>query len=106
MRIDPCLSVLQGLPRVAPLPVPGSAPVALSGGTPGPFLSRLADAVREVNELQLAAGTQAQRPATGQAQDVQEVVLAMERADLALRLTIQVTEKAVEAYREISQMQV
>jgi flagellar hook-basal body complex protein FliE len=59
-----------------------------------------------VNQTQVEANTQAQQLATGEADNIQDVVLSMEKADLALQLTVQVAQRAIEAYREISRMQV
>ena len=47
-----------------------------------------------------------ERVATGDAEDLHEAIIAVEKADIALRLTAQVTQRAVEAYKEISRMQV
>jgi len=82
---------------------PGHAGVAPSGD---PFLERLTQAVRQVNDLQIEAGLQATQLATGRARDLSDVVAAVEKADLALQLTVQVTQKAVQAYQEISRLQV
>ena len=107
MRIDTGrLNVFQELPRT------GSIGPAAPGGAAGvqrsesPFMNRLAEAVREVNGLQQNANLEATKLATGDAANVQDVVIAMEKADLSLQLTVQVTQRAVEAYREISRMQV
>lgn len=71
-----------------------------------PFLERLTQAVQQVNDLQGEANLQATQLATGQTRDLSEVVTAVEKADLALQLTVQVTQKAVQAYQEISRLQV
>ncbi len=89
----------------AALPVPPEGPGAVAGAQ-APFMDRLASAVQSVNQLQQDADSQAMRLATGDANNVQDVVIAMEKADLALQLTVQVTQKAVDAYREISRMQI
>ena len=87
-----------------------STPGVQPGGAPppaaAPFTDRLQAAVSEVNALQQTANSQAELMATGQAQDLQGAVAAIERADLALELTVQVTQKAVQAYQEISRLQV
>ncbi|NSW54881.1 MAG: flagellar hook-basal body complex protein FliE [Armatimonadetes bacterium] len=71
-----------------------------------PFLERLTQAVRQVNDLQGEAGLQVTQLATGQTRDLSQVVTAVEKADLALQLTVHVTQKAVQAYQEISRLQV
>lgn len=107
MRIQP--GRMESFEQLPPIqnpvsPAPGGTTEAQTG--PNPFMARLADAVREVNQVQQEGSAQAEKLATGQADNLQEVVLAVEKADLALQLTVQVTQKAVDAYREISRMQV
>lgn len=70
------------------------------------FGETLMQAIGSVNDLQLAADRQAQAVATGEAQDLHTAMIAMERAEIALQATVQVTQKAIEAYKEVSRMQV
>lgn len=105
MRIEPGISVFERLPAIP------TAPAAPSQATEGgaarsPFLSRLSDALRDVNQTQVDAGEQAQKLATGEADNIQDVVLGLEKADLALQLTVQVAQRAIDAYREISRIQI
>ena len=44
--------------------------------------------------------------AAGQVEDISQVVIAAEKADIAVQLTLAVRNKAVEAYQEIMRMQV
>ncbi len=70
------------------------------------FAQLLVDALRRVNDTQMAADAAIERVATGEAENLHDAVLAVETADLSLRLTAQVTQRAIEAYREISRMQI
>jgi len=60
----------------------------------------------EVNAAQLEAEAAAVSLALGEVHDVHQVTLAMEKADLMLQLTIRIRNKAIEAYQEISRMQI
>jgi len=71
-----------------------------------PFGRVFAEALQKVNDLQVEADHQAELVATGRAENLHTAVLAMEKANLALQLTAQVTRRAIEAYQEISRMQV
>lgn len=71
----------------------------------GDFADVLREALDRVNETQQQADAAVQRVATGRADDLHEAIIALEKADLTLRLTAQVTQRAVDAYREISRMQ-
>ena len=75
-------------------------------GTGEGFMNHLARALHEVNQLQADADNQLQAVAAGRSESLPEAVMAMNKADLALQLTIQVTNRAVEAYKQVSQMQV
>ena len=77
-----------------------------AGGKESGFASRLTQALEQVNELQVAANEQSAAVASGQTEALHDAVLAMNKADLALQLTIQITNRAVDAYKQVSQMQV
>lgn len=64
------------------------------------------EALQNVNDLQLK-GQQANIDlAAGRVEDISQVVIATEKASIALQLTTQIRNKAVEAYQEIMRMQV
>lgn len=69
------------------------------------FGSILSEALENVNEMQLEADKMTQQYLTGENTDIAAVLLATEKANLALQLTVQVRNKIVEAYQEISHMQ-
>jgi flagellar hook-basal body complex protein FliE len=70
------------------------------------FADTLKKALYKVNSLQIKADEAATALATGQAEDVHQVVIALEEAMLAMQLTMQVRNKILEAYQEISRMQI
>lgn len=64
------------------------------------------EAVQSVNDLQMK-GQQANLDlAAGKAEDLSQVIIATEKASIALQLTTQIRNKAVDAYQEIMRMQV
>lgn len=88
------------------------SPTAPSEATGGPdraeqrsFSELLAGALGRVNDSLQAADVQARRVATGEAESLHEPLIAMAEADLALQVTMRVTQKAIAAYQEISRMQ-
>jgi len=84
-----------------PRRAPGSGAAATKS-----FGELLAAAVERVNEAQWEADQAVKALALGEAQDIHQVTLAMEKADLMLQLAIRVRNKAIEAYQEISRMQI
>jgi len=72
----------------------------------GSFGSTLKDAVGKVNELQKTADLKMQKLATGESSNLSEVMIAAEKADIAVKLMVSVRNKMIDAYQEIMKMQV
>jgi flagellar hook-basal body complex protein FliE len=70
------------------------------------FADSLKDAVNQVNTLQNQSNVKMQELATGKSQNIHETMIAAEKADIALRLMVQVRNKMIEAYQEMLRMQV
>ncbi|MGE4132916.1 MAG: flagellar hook-basal body complex protein FliE [Bdellovibrionales bacterium] len=70
------------------------------------FADTLKEAVGSVNQMQKEADVKAQELATGKAKDISEVMITAEKADIALKLMVQVRNKIIEAYQDIMKMQV
>jgi flagellar hook-basal body complex protein FliE len=82
---------------------------AVSPGAAGgekSFADTLKDAVGTVNTLQKQSDTQMQQLATGKTSDIPQVMMAAEKADIALRMMVQVRNKIIDAYQEVMKMQV
>ncbi len=70
------------------------------------FAATLNDAIQNVNKLQHESNIAAQNLATGRTDNVAEVMIASEKADIAVRLMMQVRNKIIDAYQEVMKMQV
>jgi flagellar hook-basal body complex protein FliE len=70
------------------------------------FADSLKQAVNNVNQLQKEADVKMQELATGKSQNIHETMIAAEKADISLRLMMQVRNKVIEAYQEVMKMQV
>lgn len=99
MRIEPLKLLPAGIDRAQSLM---KAPET-EGKNFSEFLS---DALANVNKLQEDSKQASINLATGKIQDVSEVVVATEKATIALQLTMQVRNKVLDAYQEIMRMQV
>jgi flagellar hook-basal body complex protein FliE len=75
-----------------------------TGGAQG--FGSVADALDQVNQLQFDSDRAVEDLAVGRTDSIHEAVIALEKANMALQFTIQITRKAVEAYQEIMRMQV
>lgn len=69
------------------------------------FADMFSSAISDVNGLQKVAEKKNLDLAAGRIDDISEVMIAAEKATLALQLTNQVRTRVVEAYQEIMRMQ-
>ncbi len=70
------------------------------------FAATLNDAINSVNQLQNDSNKAMQNLATGRTDNIAEVMISAEKADIALKLMVQVRNKIIDAYQEIMKMQV
>ena len=99
MRVDPIKLFPAGTSRL----VEQASPTTPDNKSFGQILT---DALGDVNKLQQNASQASMNLASGKIQDVSEVVIASEKATVALQLTLQIRNKIVEAYQEVMRMQV
>jgi flagellar hook-basal body complex protein FliE len=83
----------------------GGAQQAPGAATPG-FGNVLTGQISKLTDLQAQAADASQQLATGQATDPTAVVMAVERAQLAMQLAGQLRTKGVEALNDILHTQV
>jgi flagellar hook-basal body complex protein FliE len=69
------------------------------------FESVLKNAVGAAQQLDTSAQQQVTQLAQGDRQDIHSVMIAVEKADVAFQLMMQVRNKIVNAYQEVSKMQ-
>jgi flagellar hook-basal body complex protein FliE len=81
-----------------------SASQISSGGESG-FLGVLHSAMDDMQQLQGQAETKVAGVLEGNGADVHSALIAVEKADLSFQLMMQVRNKIVSAYEEISRMQ-
>jgi flagellar hook-basal body complex protein FliE len=95
---------IEGLPGLGEARGPTPARGPGHAGAPS-FAEALGQAVGEVEKVQLAADGEATRAALG-AGNLHETALALEKADVAMRVLTKVRNKVVEAYQDVMRMTV
>ncbi len=70
------------------------------------FSDTLTESLNEANSLQNKADQAIEDLVAGKSQSIHETMIAVGKADLAFRMTMQVRNKIVEAYQEVMRMQV
>ena len=86
----------------------GMEPPAAVGhnGSTTTFSDLLRKSVDNVNQMQVEADTAVKELVAGRSKNIHETMLAVERADISLKLMMQVRNKIIDAYREVMRMQV
>jgi flagellar hook-basal body complex protein FliE len=100
--------------RAEPVKIPKEFDLSMKMGGIGketkhkaiPFSEVLKNSVQKVNELQINADNLTNRLALGEVDDISEVSIAVEKAELALRMMVQIRDKMVDAYQQIARMSV
>jgi flagellar hook-basal body complex protein FliE len=81
--------------------------VASGGEAGGPsFKDMLVDSIQEVNTAQLEADKAVENLFTGGDANPAEVLTAVQKADLAFRMMMQVRNKLVQAYQEVKDIRI
>jgi len=70
------------------------------------FSRMLGNLINRVNDLQNKADESIQQLISGEAESIHQVMIAVEEADLAFRLMMEIRNKLTEAYQEIMRMQI
>lgn len=96
MRINPATSAISNAVKIGEQTDPGN----------GEFAQKLMDVLKEVNQSELTAKDKQRAFMTGQPVEFHDLMIAMEKASMAMQLTLQVRNKLLEAYQEINRIQV
>lgn len=71
-----------------------------------PFSDIFKNALENVSKLELEAQALANDFAVGRTDNIHQVMIAAEKADIALQFTLQIRNKIMDAYNEIMRMQI
>ena len=96
----PPIAAIQ-LPAFPAMPVDGAAaPTSMSFG------SLVADGLRQVSANLQAGEVDLQRMATGDVENLHQVMIKLEESRLSFQLMLQVRNRLLESYQEVMRMQV
>ncbi len=71
-----------------------------------PFMETLKESINQTNSLQMEADHAVSDLATGKTQNLHETMIAIEKADVSFQLMMQVRNKILSAYEEMTRMQI
>jgi flagellar hook-basal body complex protein FliE len=98
-------NLISNVPAFPNLDQLGSTPASGANDGEGNFSSLLTAAIKQVEQLDGSAGQQVTDLLKGDRSDLHNVMIAVEKADIAFQLMMQVRNKIVSAYQEVSRMQ-
>jgi flagellar hook-basal body complex protein FliE len=99
------MTILPNLSSVASMPQLGTDIGTAADSPTGGFEDTLRGAIQGVQQMEGQAQQQVAGLLSGNGQDVHSAALAMEQANLSFELMLQVRNKVVSAYQDISRLQ-
>lgn len=83
----------------------GNTPKA-ENDTQTDFSALLKDAISDVNDAQLEADSAVEEVLNGEVNNIHDTMAALQKADVSLKLMMEVRNKLLEAYQEVMRTQV
>lgn len=88
-----------------PLALPKTNGTEVSKATRG-FEEILSSTIEKVSEAENQGNLAIEKLHTGEAENLHEVMISVEEADVAIRMLVQMRNKALDAYHEIMRLQI
>jgi flagellar hook-basal body complex protein FliE len=83
-----------------------AASIRMPSAATGGFGEMVAKGIGEVNQQLLVAQTDLQQLATGNVQNLHQIMIRLEESRMSFQLMLQVRNRLLEAYQEVMKMQV
>ena len=101
------MNPVNNLSTFSPSMLRGANPVGKTEATGGStFKDFLVDSIKEVNSMQQAADQAVEKLAAGENVNPAEVLTAVQKADIAFKLMMQMRNKMIQAYQEVQNIRV
>ena len=99
------MNPISNLPLAGQVP-PTPARLDPASNSTGSFKNLLVEGLNQMNAMQQDADAAVQQLATGGDVNPAEVLTAVQKADMAFRMTLQIRNKLVQAYQEIKEIRI
>jgi flagellar hook-basal body complex protein FliE len=86
------------------VPFDSVVPAQPGSGNQSGFADVLREGMRQIDQLQGDAQTKTEQLLKGDGQDVHSAMIAVQKAELSFQLMMQVRNKIVQAYQDVSKM--
>ncbi|HOL73838.1 MAG TPA: flagellar hook-basal body complex protein FliE [Bryobacteraceae bacterium] len=91
---------------ITSITLPSAVQGPAEASRPGAFQAALESAINKVENLRDTAAQNIERFLAGEGGELHSTILAVQRAELAFEMFLQVRNKVVQAYQEIMRMQI
>ncbi len=92
---------------ISPLSIADATKTTQSASSEGgDFFSILKETIGEVNKEQVKADTALGEIATGQVKDLHQAAIAIDKAEISMKVMLEVRNKAINAYKELLKTQI
>ena len=92
-------------PPLGPV-IAGPSPARATPSGKESFGDLLSKAITDVNDLQTAAGTAQDQLIRGDAAELHQIMIAVEKAGISFDLLLEVRKRLLEAYQELTRMSI
>lgn len=99
-NINPDMNIKPICP-IDPIPTDGSKTEKVEGPN---FKEFLKNSINEMNDLNQQAEQAVEKLASGEVKDIHEVMIAVEKANMTFSMMMQIRNKLMQAYQEVSRM--
>lgn len=96
----------QAIESISPLSIAGVSDKRAKKSTGGDFLSILKASLGEVNDMQIKGDEALRDIATGQVKDLHQAAIAIDKAEISMKMMLEIRNKALSAYKEILRTQI
>lgn len=100
------INTVNGLNLVTSLSNTGNSNINKTKSIEGSFADYLKGALNKVSDLEKESDALTEAFAAGTTDNIHQVLIAAEKAEVALQFTMQIRNKILDAYKEIMNMQI
>ena len=93
--------MIQGIDAISPISLQNEIAKVGSTDSGSDFFSILKESLNEVNDMQVKGDNAVTNIATGQVKDLHSAAIAIDKAEISMKVMLEVRNKALSAYKEI-----
>ncbi len=96
----------QAVHSISPFALAGVTNKTQEKDTGSDFLNILKASLNDVNDMQIKGDAALRDIATGQVKDLHQAALAIDKAEISMKMMLEIRNKALSAYKEILRTQI